>query len=109
LPSNPTSPHWYTPAHLARLISAYLNHDAVHGRTRTVRELVSEFRGLSGTGKQKTILEATGLLRAPLTSLVRGEDLDARKVTTLGPASVPEILANEVNDPGQTRLFPAVT
>ena len=31
---------------------------------RTVRELVAEFRGLSGTAKQKAVLGATGLARA---------------------------------------------
>ena len=41
-------------------------HDADNGRDRTVREFVAEFRGLSGTAKQKTVLEALGLSRAPL-------------------------------------------
>jgi hypothetical protein len=46
-PSEPTSPHWYEAQHLERLIGAYLTHDRDTGRQRTVRELVSEFRGLS--------------------------------------------------------------
>jgi hypothetical protein len=45
-PSEPTSPHWYTTAHLERLIGAYIKHDVDNGRERTVRELVAEFRGL---------------------------------------------------------------
>src|SRR5215471_11435475 len=45
-PSEPTSPHWYTTAHLERLIGAYIKHDADNGRERTVRELVAEFRGM---------------------------------------------------------------
>jgi hypothetical protein len=52
-PSDPTCPHWYTPQHLERLIAAYIAHDPGRGRERTVRELVSEFRGLSGSLKQK--------------------------------------------------------
>ena len=43
---------------------------------RTVRELVAEFRGLSGTAKQRAILDALGFSRAPLTSLANGHDLD---------------------------------
>ena len=71
-PSDPTSAHWYRPEHLARLIGAYIAHDQEHGRIRTVRELVAEFRGLSGTAKQKAVLEATGLSREPLTAFING-------------------------------------
>ena len=38
-----------------------------------MREFVAEFRGLSGTAKQKAVLEATGLSRAPLSELVDGQ------------------------------------
>jgi DNA topoisomerase VI subunit B len=44
LPSDPTSPHWYSVEHLERLIAGYIS----NGRDITIRELVSEFRGLSG-------------------------------------------------------------
>ena len=50
---------------------------------RTVRELVSEFRGLSGTAKQKSVLGATSLAREPLTTLVNGSDLDRGAITRL--------------------------
>jgi hypothetical protein len=73
LPSDATPAHWYQPEHLGRLIGAYVSHDQGNGRARTVREFVSEFRGLSGTAKGKTILKATGLERSPLTALVDAE------------------------------------
>jgi hypothetical protein len=84
-PSAPTSALWYQPQHLGGLIAAYVTHDEAEGRVRTVREFVSEFRGLTGTAKQKQILAATGLDRAPLTELV---DMDAGelrldRITTL--------------------------
>jgi len=82
-PSEPTSPHWYRPEHLARLVSAQLARDADQGRDRPVRELVAGFRGLSATAKQKVVLAATGLGRAPLSALVNGQDLDHAKVATL--------------------------
>lgn len=77
-PSDPTSPHWYQPEQFARLISAYLAHDEDAGKQRTVRELVSEFRGLATSAKQKAVLEATGLHRAPLAALITadGTNLD---------------------------------
>jgi DNA topoisomerase VI subunit B len=84
-PSDPTCPHWYTRQHLERLIAAYLAHDVEQGRERTVRELVSEFRGLSGSLKQKAVLAATGLQRAALARLWDGRTID--------PAVVDKLLA----------------
>jgi hypothetical protein len=57
-------------------LEGYIAHDTDRGRMRTVRELVTEFRGLSGTAKQKAVLGETGLARDPLTALVNGNDLD---------------------------------
>jgi hypothetical protein len=82
-PSDPTSPHWYTPAHLERLVVGYVAHDADRDRMRTVRELVIEFRGLSGTAKQKAVLGTTGLAREPLTTFVNGRDLDRVAIARL--------------------------
>ena len=82
-PSDPTSPHWYKPEHLNRLIAGYLAHDEDHGRECTVREFVSEFRGLARTAKQKAVLDATGLARAPLSSLRNGAGLDHSTVAHL--------------------------
>jgi DNA topoisomerase VI subunit B len=78
LPSNPTSAHWYGEEPFARLLAGYLTHDADHDRQRTVREFVAEFDGLTGTGKQTKVLDATGLKRAPLTQLKRGGEIDTR-------------------------------
>ena len=72
-PSDPTSPHWYEQEHFSRLVSAYLSHSNGAGGQRAVRELVSEFRGLSSTGKRKAVLDATGLHRATLTAFVNAD------------------------------------
>ena len=82
-PSYPTSPHWYEPEHLQRLIAAYIAHDADNGRARTVREFISEFRGLTGSHKQKAVLDATGLHRAPLSMMAPNNEIDAAKITDL--------------------------
>jgi DNA topoisomerase VI subunit B len=68
-PSDPTSPHWYGPEHFARLVSAYLAHDAERDNQRTVRDLISQFRGLATSAKQKAVLDATELHRSTLTDL----------------------------------------
>jgi len=66
-PNQPTSPHWYDPARLQRLMSAYARADQDRGREpRTVREFVSEFRGLAGTAKQKAVLDEIGAGRMSL-------------------------------------------
>ncbi len=83
LPRDPTSPHWYKVEHLERLIAAYIAHDAARNQDRTVRKLVSEFSGLTGSSKQKGVLEATGMSRMNLSELVNGNGLNAEKVATL--------------------------
>jgi hypothetical protein len=66
-PQDPTSPHWYDEARLRRLMGAYIARDQDRGRDpRTVREFISEFRGLSGTAKQKLVLEEAGASRHSL-------------------------------------------
>ena len=59
-PSEPTSAHWYQPAHFERLLSAYISYDQDRGTDRLVRDLIREFRGLSGTAKQKKVLTPPG-------------------------------------------------
>ncbi len=66
-PHHPTSPHWYDDARLRRLMAAYIARDQDHGRDpRTVRAFVSEFRGLSGSAKQKLVIEEVGAARLSL-------------------------------------------
>jgi DNA topoisomerase VI subunit B len=78
-PSDPTSPHWYTPARFERLIAAYAAHDADRKRDRTVREFVSEFRGLSATAKQQAVTTEAGLTRASLADLIAGNRINSKK------------------------------
>ena len=83
LPSDPIPAHWYAPDQFERLIAAYIGHDETHGRSRTVREFVCEFRGFKGSGKQKEVLAATGLSHAPLSSLCRDGAIDQKTVAAL--------------------------
>lgn len=83
IPSNPTSPHWYTSEQLRDLIAAYLNADRQNGNPRTVREFVCEFRGLARTAKQKKATEDAGLHGALLTDLITNGDVDLEPVESL--------------------------
>ena len=78
VPSNPTDPHWYGPDELERLIAANICH-----RDRPLREFVAEFRGLTGSVKQKRVLESAGLNRSMLSEMVAGGAIDKAKVTRL--------------------------
>jgi DNA topoisomerase VI subunit B len=83
LASEPTSPHWYTPEQLRALIAAYITAEAAGAQARTVREFVSEFRGLSATAKQKSILAQVGLAGVYLHDLVKDGDIDRAAVNSL--------------------------
>lgn len=84
-PSDPTSPHWYGPEHLGRLITGYIAHDQDNGegRVRLIRELIGEFQGITGSAKQKLVLDATDLHRQPLTAMMNGTGLDMPRVESL--------------------------
>jgi hypothetical protein len=68
--------HWYTAERLENLIASYVAAERTGERVRTVREFVSEFRGLSGTAKQKQVTAETGLDRAYLHDLAAGGRID---------------------------------
>jgi DNA topoisomerase VI subunit B len=59
-PRNPTSPHWYDEPGLQRYLAAHVARDRDLGQSRTVREFITEFRGLSGTAVQRRILDEVG-------------------------------------------------
>jgi DNA topoisomerase VI subunit B len=82
-PSDPTSPHWYTPERMERLIAAYVAHDAGNGRGRTVREFIAEFRGLSGSAKQQAVGADSRTARATLADLINNNRVDARQCAAL--------------------------
>jgi DNA topoisomerase VI subunit B len=69
-PSDPTSPHWYTQQQMERLIAAYVS-DPGHA-AMSVREFVTQFRGLTSSAKGKQVLAETGLARADLAGLANG-------------------------------------
>lgn len=55
IPDNPTSPWWYSPEDMCKLISGLILNDRKKGRAATIREFVSNFVGLSRSAKQKII------------------------------------------------------
>jgi DNA topoisomerase VI subunit B len=84
-PSDPTSPHWYDDARIERLMAAYVAHEQDRGLTpRTVREFISEFRGLAGTAKQKAVLDAVAASRISLAEFFsNGDHVDTGAVAKL--------------------------
>jgi DNA topoisomerase VI subunit B len=82
-PCQPTSPHWYEPRHLERLIGAYITHERGIGADRLVSEFVAEFDGLSGSAKRTKVLTAAGLKRARLSEFVVDGRLDSDRIALL--------------------------
>jgi DNA topoisomerase VI subunit B len=80
-PSEPTSPHWYDGQRLGRLVAGYLSNEATAGRT--VRQFVSEFRGLSGSVKPKAVLASVNMGHEPLAALVANKDIDHKLIGQL--------------------------
>jgi DNA topoisomerase VI subunit B len=76
-PDWPTSAHWYTPEAFRSLIAAYLTAERYSGRSRSVREFVKEFDGLTGSLKQKCVLDQVKLSGARLEDLVEDEEVKA--------------------------------
>jgi hypothetical protein len=64
LPKWPTSAHWYDKSSLRRYMAAHIaNRDSI-----TVREFISEFRGMTATARQKLVLAETGASHVSLHS-----------------------------------------
>jgi DNA topoisomerase VI subunit B len=56
-PSDHAPAVWYGTESFSRLIAACVAHDQDHGRDRTVREFITEFRGCARTDSQKRLLD----------------------------------------------------
>jgi hypothetical protein len=82
-PCQPTSPHWYEPRHLERLIGAYITHERDIGADRLVSEFLAEFDGLSGSAKRTKVLTDAGLKRARLSEFVVDGRLDSDRIAQL--------------------------
>ncbi len=74
--SEPAPPHWYDEERFERLIGACIAHDAASESDRTLREFVSEFRGLSGSTKPRQVLEACGIKGAKLSQLACNNEIN---------------------------------
>jgi hypothetical protein len=56
-PTDPTSPWWYTPEELTRLVFCHIAQARQGGRELPLREFVRQFRGLSGTARAKAVCD----------------------------------------------------
>ena len=64
---DPTSAHWYDAERFGRYMAAHIARDEDLGHPgRTVREFISELRGLARSDKQKTVLAKIGATGMPL-------------------------------------------
>jgi hypothetical protein len=68
---------------LQHLVAAQISRDQDRGQSRSVRELVGTFRGLSGTSKQRRVLDETGLSRQPLAAFFADGKVDQARIANL--------------------------
>jgi hypothetical protein len=59
-PTDPTSPHWYSPSALKRLAFAHIGAARGGGKDLPLGEFVRQFRGLTSTRKAKVVCSALG-------------------------------------------------
>jgi hypothetical protein len=79
---NPTSAHWYDEFQLRDLIAAYILIERKDkSRAKTVREFVTEFRGLSGTAKGAEVIK--GFKGTYLHDLMKDDDVDMAVIKKL--------------------------
>ena len=55
VPSEPTSPHWYSPASLKTLVFSHIAAARAGGRDLPLGEFVRQFQGLTGTAKARGV------------------------------------------------------
>ena len=80
---SPSSPHWYTPDRLARLIGACIAKDTTTGNDRTIRDFVAQFDGLKRDSQRKLIVEKAGLQGEKLSTLASDSGLDSEAISKL--------------------------
>ena len=78
-PSLPTSAHWYDQSRFRRYMAAHI----AHRGDITVREFISEFRGMTATAKQKEMLAETGASRASLRSFFGPDKVNVGNIERL--------------------------
>jgi hypothetical protein len=82
-PRNPTSAHWYDVPRLQRYLAAHVARDRDLGQSRTVREFIAEFRGLSGTQRQRQILNEVGCSHQSLASFFGIDQVNSSGIAKL--------------------------
>jgi hypothetical protein len=82
-PRDPTSPHWYNEPRLQRYLAAHVARDRDLNQSRSVREFLAEFRGLSGTKRRRQILDEVGCSHQSLAGFFGVERVNSTGIARL--------------------------
>jgi hypothetical protein len=82
-PRDPTSAHWYDETRLQRYMAAHVARDRDLKRDRPVREFIAEFRGLSGTAKQRQVLAEVGCSHVSLSQFFGADRVNREGIAKL--------------------------
>ena len=94
-PNDPPPAAWYDVESFNRLIAAYVANDQDHGRDRTVRDFIEEFRGLARTDTRAQILNAVGAARMSLREFF-AKPKSVTKLLSLMQESTKRVAANDL-------------
>jgi hypothetical protein len=80
---DPTSAYWYDPGRFGRYMAAHIARDEDQGRDgRTVREFISELRGLARSDKQKAVLAEAAASGVSLAEFFGGSEVAISRLLT---------------------------
>jgi DNA topoisomerase VI subunit B len=89
VPSEPTSPHWYSPASLTALVFNHIGYARNGGRDLPLGEFVRQFQGLSRTSKAKAVCSHLGPAFTHLSSFEGDPDAVGDLLTRMQEESKP--------------------
>ena len=88
-PDDPAPTHWYDGESFKRLIAACVAHDQDHGRARTVRDFIAEFRGLARTDDRAEVLNSVGVARMGLREFFEKPKLVTKLLSVMQESTKP--------------------
>lgn len=103
-PSDPAPAAWYDAERFSRHIAACVAHDQDHGRDRTVREFVGEFRGFARSDMQKRVLDDVGATRVSLREFFEKPRQVTKLLSCMQQATKP-VAASDLGQLGREHFF----
>jgi len=90
VPSQPTSPHWYSSESLKVLVFSHIGHADKGGRDLPLGEFIRQFQGLTSTAKAKAVIKRAALTGFTHLSDFKGNEEKVRELLRAMQAATKE-------------------